>query len=1120
MKTSNKKKTIYWFTLFLSVITVLSVSPSLASEPLPHDFYLKKFIAETFYNDNGQLSQDKLSHYKKNIKKRFQQIKRNFKTFYRKSEGLSPEKTQKKIKSKSEIRAYKLLLRYIDRLKRSESPPDAIECKRLAARILELDYSLKMEGKKLASVMLFEKVPTSLKKWKIPVYKTLEGEACNLANPENGLFYSQNELYEYKKKGGDIATLNPAADSTFWRNHPISTINVRSHYLTGQDELHKGLEIIFPEKEAYFKKIRKTQTKPKMDIAIRHKGEELVFKLKIGAEVHSDVTCSALYSTMGFSTDISKYVRDLKVYLRDVSPVKFRHEWESYYSRYELDRYIKDQGEDEKGNYIIFHEGVIETKPKGLLRVGPWAFGQNGHRGLREVRGSLIFNMWVANLDLKEAENNKLVLRKSNGKYDFFHIQHDMGFAFGDTYIERPGAFKWKLITNRTVDHVHFTYRCFQKNSGFRHVTYSDARWMIRLIASLTRKQITDAVEIGGWPAPLSRLLVEKLIARRNQMVEAFSLDGEKNPEGKTIQLLDYDRHLTTDDGAVVNGKLRTYNYAGYPQYFGPRLNELIVLAFNGLRNILVDSTVKLTGNIKHIRLNPEWFNLDKHLVSKVILRAGREIEPNPIPISASDSYLVKDTVEIGLRLGYGLVWSGEVAYIKKFTLVYPVQTPDEGRFNNKFILHLLLPFKSKQKHLPKNHVIIVEDYLEGRGRLKLKSHENPLMLILSGSKIHLNRQFISRKDHNRLIFFEDKSLYNQLTMGGYVELLNLFRIPVVKSHLQKGNLGRDYIELDMTDAHKDPRKTEALQLLIRESNPSLLKRLCLKRRIKDKFFESKHLLTLFGFIKKKSVYRIDKLRQTNVMEHQLPPERTAPGSYIAEMVRHSDISRYYQVESRKLSEWNFIDNGERHFSTVRLTGKIENKKNVTQPLLNINLQVNDKSTHSSELKKGYLRFINKLSLKKNFINFDPSPHTVNGIWGNVQLFVNIRLYPEAIDNLLNADEATIWKTFSKVTKKKEKYWKSQLDKTYYRGKPVVKYYSGDRYMAAKTRYFIRGLKRARKTSNPLKKMRIVVKTVRKAIYCNGHTYEPAHLAVIHKLVGKNNIYMNMLVTMPVNKEM
>ncbi|MCP4146412.1 MAG: hypothetical protein GY757_01555, partial [bacterium] len=46
------------------------------------------------------------------------------------------------------------------------------------------------------------------------------------------------------------------------------------------------------------------------------------------------------------------------------------------------------------------------------------------------------------------------------------------------------------------------------------------------------------------------------------------------------------------------------------------------------------------------------------------------------------------------------------------------------------------------------------------------------------------------------------------------------------------------------------------------------------------------------------------------------------------------------------------------------------------------------------------------------------------------------------------------------------------------------------------------------------------VKTVRKAIYCNGHTYEPAHLAVIHKLVGKNNIYMNMLVTMPVNKEM
>lgn len=61
---------------------------------------------------------------------------------------------------------------------------------------------------------------------------------------------------------------------------------------------------------------------------------------------------------------------------------------------------------------------------------------------------------------------------------------------------------------------------------------------MVRLIARLTRKQIDDAVALGGWPLPLRQLLVEKLISRRNQMVEAFKLVGEKTPEGDTISLL------------------------------------------------------------------------------------------------------------------------------------------------------------------------------------------------------------------------------------------------------------------------------------------------------------------------------------------------------------------------------------------------------------------------------------------------------------------------------------------------------------------------------------------------------------------------------------------------------
>ena len=63
-------------------------------------------------------------------------------------------------------------------------------------------------------------------------------------------------------------------------------------------------------------------------------------------------------------------------------------------------------------------------------------------------------------------------------------------------------------------------------------ITYADARWMTRQIAQLSRKQIVQAVSIGHWPRAAGELLTEKLIHRRNQLVEAFDLVGTPSPSG------------------------------------------------------------------------------------------------------------------------------------------------------------------------------------------------------------------------------------------------------------------------------------------------------------------------------------------------------------------------------------------------------------------------------------------------------------------------------------------------------------------------------------------------------------------------------------------------------------
>ncbi|MCP5048403.1 MAG: hypothetical protein GY940_14635, partial [bacterium] len=345
------------------------------------------------------------------------------------------------------------------------------------------------------------------------------------------------------------------------------------------------------------------------------------------------------------------------------------------------------------------------------------------HKGLREVRGLLVFNMWVSNIDLNESENNKLIVRKINHKDQFYHIQHDMGFAFGKTYVERPGEFKWDLATEKDNDYVYLSYRCFQKNSGFNHITYADARWITRLIAQLGRKQIRAAVELGGWPESMGKLLVEKLTARRNQLVDIFGLTGEVLPNGKPIILIPFNRRLTTADGVVKLGVLKKNELPGYTQYFGPRIKELIPLILRHIRNTAVDVVVGGLSAIRYLKVDPkEFLGGDVPMISRILVRIKREIERNPKPTGANDTFLVQDTMRIGFRLGYGTTLSGNVSYVRQYSAVYPVNTMDEGRYHKNFIVDVTLPTQAQQ-FSPQSHqkfALLVEDFLEAKARVKV----------------------------------------------------------------------------------------------------------------------------------------------------------------------------------------------------------------------------------------------------------------------------------------------------------------------------------------------------------------------------------------------------------------
>jgi hypothetical protein len=87
------------------------------------------------------------------------------------------------------------------------------------------------------------------------------------------------------------------------------------------------------------------------------------------------------------------------------------------------------------------------------------------------------------------------------------------------------------------------SYQPVFSNDAFRDMTVDDARWMARLIAQLTETQIQQALIAAGYTSAEVRLYTEKLVSRRDRMIEDLGLAKEiplLRPHG-IAHVFDYD---------------------------------------------------------------------------------------------------------------------------------------------------------------------------------------------------------------------------------------------------------------------------------------------------------------------------------------------------------------------------------------------------------------------------------------------------------------------------------------------------------------------------------------------------------------------------------------------------
>jgi hypothetical protein len=93
----------------------------------------------------------------------------------------------------------------------------------------------------------------------------------------------------------------------------------------------------------------------------------------------------------------------------------------------------------------------------------------------------------------------------------------------------------------------------------FTETSWDDSRWAVRKIAALTKADWQAIVKAGRYPEDIAALIVEKLVARRNHLVELFGF-------GNLFPKLSYDVNITV--GAVKQGKATQQWYPGYAVKF------------------------------------------------------------------------------------------------------------------------------------------------------------------------------------------------------------------------------------------------------------------------------------------------------------------------------------------------------------------------------------------------------------------------------------------------------------------------------------------------------------------------------------------------------------------------
>ena len=176
-----------------------------------------------------------------------------------------------------------------------------------------------------------------------------------------------------------------------------------------------------------------------------------------------------------------------------------------------------------------FQNVRFEARPENVKRLDEWKWSQNPFLHTPEFRGLKVLMAFINNWDIKDSNNQILLVRGKNGN-QLQYVISDLGATFGHS-VSTPFIWRIKRSRNDPVkygdavfvdgvkgNHVNFNYGN-KRDSIFDDITVEDARWIGGLLSQLSEKQLHDAFRAANYTPGQINLLTNAVRERTNELL-------------------------------------------------------------------------------------------------------------------------------------------------------------------------------------------------------------------------------------------------------------------------------------------------------------------------------------------------------------------------------------------------------------------------------------------------------------------------------------------------------------------------------------------------------------------------------------------------------------------------